>query len=342
MPCWTVLPEEEGLRLDHVLERLMPDIGLRGRRRACASGLVSVNGRPARESFKVRAGDILTLIPDSPARDFRCPSSSLPDPGSTEGRAFSEDPPRLLRKSAHLAFLYKPAGLHSVSLAGRPGLSLETLLPHLLEGTSRARLLNRLDQPTSGIVAAALDTRGEALYHEAQESGHMEKRYLVLLEGQLSHSLLASMPLDTDNRECVRSLPGHHPDPRRHTEITPLALLNSTGVIQALGLASPSWQGQPPSVVTLAGCVILMGARHQIRAHCAALGFPLLGDRRYGAGFHPATSLPERFFLHHARLCLPGLQVQAVPLWLESLDKTVPGAAPAALSWLGSPSKNVA
>ena len=337
MSSWVVLPEEQGIRLDHVLERLMPDTGLRGRRRACASGLVTVNGHPARESFKVRAGDVLALVSFYPDKDIPCTTAPLPDSAIPDDRDFSKDPPRLLQKAPPLAFLYKPSGLHSVSLSGLPGHSLEALLPHLMQDTPHAFLLNRLDQPTSGIIAVALDAQGENLYHEAQESGHIEKRYLALLEGKVSHSLLADLPLDTDNRECVRVLPGRHPDPRRHTTITPLTTLDSAVAVQALGLSSLSWQGQRPSVVTLAGCTIVMGARHQIRAHCAALGFPLLGDRRYGASLYPGVPLPERFFLHHALLCLAGQRVQSVPLWLDSLEKATPECVRFALDWLQSP-----
>jgi len=47
-----VLPEETDSRLDRVLGRLLPEMGLRGRRRLCELGLALVNGRPAKESKK--------------------------------------------------------------------------------------------------------------------------------------------------------------------------------------------------------------------------------------------------------------------------------------------------
>ena len=50
----TVLPEEADLRLDRVLGRLVPEMGLRGRRRLCELGLTLVNGHPAKESRKLR------------------------------------------------------------------------------------------------------------------------------------------------------------------------------------------------------------------------------------------------------------------------------------------------
>ena len=57
----TVLPEEADLRLDRVLGRLVPDMGLRGRRRLCELGLALVNGRPAKASYDVKVGDKLQI-----------------------------------------------------------------------------------------------------------------------------------------------------------------------------------------------------------------------------------------------------------------------------------------
>lgn len=325
MPCWTVLPEEEGLRLDHVLQRLLPDIGLRGRRRACASGLVTVNGSPVREAFKVRAGD---LVETMPARSL----SPADEPGGST--APYEDAAHVLQIRPPLAFLYKPAGLHSVSLAGRPCPSLERLLPRLL-GVPKALLLNRLDCPTSGIAAAALDNRGEALYHEAENAGRLEKRYLALLEGELPETLLADMPLDCSGGKHVRVLSARGAAPLRQTLITPLALLDGSALKPLTALLPILKKGRPPAAVTLAGCVIAKGARHQIRAHCAALGFPLLGDRRYGSCLQPEDG--ERFFLHHALLCLPGLRIQAPVPWLAALEAAAPGLSLRITDWLALP-----
>ena len=111
-----------------------------------------------------------------------------------------------------------------------------------------------------------------------------------------------------------------HPDKRRHTEVHPLAVLNAADLCRRLHLKEHGWTGRLPSAVTLAGCTILKGARHQIRAHCSALGHPLLGDRRYGAQLHPDEKDDEAFFLHHGRLIMPALDALALPVWLPLLD----------------------
>lgn len=338
----TVEAGENDARLDRVLGRLLPDMGLRGRRRLCELGLALVNGRAAAPARKMREGDIVEL------RDEACSESAAgavptgPDcPGTPdelrenapEDRLFPEDAARLIVRTAHLAALCKPASMHTESLAGKPGTSLQALLPALLGGRKDARLLNRLDCPTSGLTLAALDEEGERTYRDAQEEGRTEKRYLALLEGALGRDMLADQKLILKNRSRVLVELAPHPDRRRHTRVHPLAVLDAALLARSLGLTAHGWTGTPPETVTLAGCTILKGARHQIRAHCSALGHPLLGDRRYGAAFRPGDDGNEAFFLHHARFLMPSFDALALPVWLDALGKD---AARAAVRWLGA------
>lgn len=328
MPGFIVSPEEGGRRLDHVLVRLAPDLGLRGRRRLCAEGRVLVNGRPGSEAAKVRPGDVLSLADAAVA-------------GAASAAA------RVIRMGEHLAALDKPAGLHSEALAGKAGDSLQARLDELLSGRGkRPCLLNRLDFPTSGLVLAALDREGAEQWRAAQEEGRTEKRYLALLEGILPQTRIMRQRLALKGRERVVAEVAEHPDHRRHTLLRPLATLDARDVLDRLGAGGGRPRRGPdstPNRATLAACRILKGVRHQIRAHAAAAGFPLLGDRRYGAdrlggkkgeeGSLPPVPCPEDewFYLHHGRLSLPGFTAWSAPRWLELLDKE---ACEAGLAWL--------
>ena len=314
----TVLPEENDVRLDRVLERLLPGMGLRGRRRLCELGLVEVNGRPAPPSRKMRPGDVAEVREAAPADATTPPAET--QTASGRARLFPEDRPRLVTCTPHLAAVYKPASMHTEALAGKPGVSLQAMLPEIIGEACRASLLNRLDFPTSGLATAALDELGERQYRDAQERGLTVKRYLALLEGALEHDALAAQKLLLKNRSRVLVELAEHPDKRRHTEVHPLAVLDAADLCRRLHLKEHGWTGRLPSAVTLAGCTILKGARHQIRAHCSALGHPLLGDRRYGAQLHPDEKDDEAFFLHHGRLIMPALDALALPVWLPLLD----------------------
>lgn len=302
---------EAGRRLDAALKRLLPGVGLRGRRRACDLGQVLVNGRERPSAYKVRPGDALALADPEERPAGEAPvSESLPAPCALRPET---------GEGSGLAALFKPAGMHSEALAGKPGTSLGSpeMLAALLPGAGeRARLLNRLDCATSGIVMAALNAEGERRWKAAQDRGLTRKYYLALLQGCLEGERLMKLRLILKGRERVLVEMADHPDVRRHTLIVPLARL-APGVLRN--------ETAPGGEATLAGCLILKGARHQIRAHAAALGHPLLGDTRYGTaplavnGGENDPEGVEHFWLHHGRIELPGFTARCLPVWLKSL-----------------------
>lgn len=163
---------------------------------------------------------------------------------------------------------------------------------------------------------AVLDAEGERVWKEAQDGGQTRKYYLALLQGRLNGEHLVKERLILKGRERVLVEMAIHPDRRRHTLIVPLAHLEKGGM--------PS---EPETEVTLAGCLIFKGARHQIRAHAASLGHPLLGDTRYGAEGRPSEE--EHFYLHHGRIELPALPLIACRTGWQSLEtrRALPGRA---------------
>ena len=288
--CFT--PLAQGLRLDHALESLVPQSGLRVRRRLCEAGLVRINSICRPPAYKVRGGEEICLEAEG-------------TPSSIDNRAVR---PYVLWRNEYLAVLFKPAGWHSAQVRGGNALCLESLLPDLLPppigGTAYSPLLlSRLDQATSGMLVAALSPLGAKLWRAAEHAGRVNKYYVALVEGRLEHSASVCKRLDTANRVRTKVLPEDDPDPARHTHVIPLA---------------HNAEAQP---VSLAGCCIRRGARHQIRAHLASLGHPLLGDTLYGAETSGLCLPPYLFFLHHGRLeaQLDGFTVECslAPLWAQ-------------------------
>ena len=302
---------DAGRRLDAALAELLPGAGLRGRRRACGLGRALVNGRARPAAYRTRPGDVLTLA---------APEEDGDETFLSRAAAHVLTPEKA--EAGGLAALFKPAGMHSEALAGKPGTSLEALLAGL---PGCARLLNRLDCATSGIVMAALDAEGERRWKEAQDGGLTRKHYLALLQGRLEGERLVKLRLILKGRERVLAEMAEHPDHRRHTLIVPLAHLAPDRLRDI---------AEPAGEATLAGCLILKGARHQIRAHAASLGHPLLGDARYGAEGRPAAE--ERFFLHHGRIELPGFAASCLPEWVETLGGEARRAGEAWLAKTGS------
>ncbi len=272
-----VIPQDyDGARMDEAALLVMPGTSLRQRRRAVEQGDVRLDGLRAAKGRKVRSGQTVALAGgEARAADAAAVGVSL------------------LCLRSGLAALFKPAGVHSAAIAGRDNVSVQRLLPQLLPDLPEGcepRLLNRLDNPTSGIVMAALSDDAARAYAEAENGGHVVKEYLALVRGCLEYPCTVQNALDTAGTRKTRVLPDVNPDALRHTQVEPVRYEEATDT-------------------TLVRAVIRKGARHQIRAHLAHVGHPIVGDALYGGG--PGDVL----HLHHARLTLPGFCVTCDPPW---------------------------
>lgn len=252
-----------GQRLDRVLELLLPGSGLRARRRLAESGRALLDGVACGPARKVRAGQLLELAPE---------------PGEAAA-SWSGPEPEVLARGGGYAALRKPAGLHSAALAGGGGPSVEALLPELFPGEAPV-LLNRLDRDTSGLLLVGLEPGSGERFRALEAAGAVDKEYRAVALGAPAAVTLRRR-LDMAERSRTRVLDADDPDPARWTVVEPL---------------EPFALPDDPGGATLLRVRIRRGARHQIRAHLAGAGHPLLGDALYGGP--PA----QRLFLHHLRL----------------------------------------
>lgn len=280
-PCDFIVSNDcHGLRLDQTLTRMTAGAGRRGARSIWERFAVLVDGwrRPA--GFKVRAGQRVQLNP----------LENVGKEPQTDAPEFPEV--RIAAQNDHFAALIKPAGMHSETLAGRVGPSVQAALP-LLFPRSRAVLLNRLDQPVSGLALAALTDQGASDYALWQDQGLVCKSYLAVVFGHVRRDMEIKAALDTAKRRKVRVLSGQEPDALRWTRVWPLTYREERG--ESLVLVE-----------------ILKGRRHQIRAHLAGAGHPITHDPLYGPG-------PDLgwIYLHHHSISLPGFAAEAAPEWLE-------------------------
>ncbi len=265
MKSFILSARQTPIRLDKALAQ-ETGLGLRRCRDLIDRHLVTVDGRAARKGDLVRAGQRVGLTPESEPGVASCPEITI------------------VTRDDHFAALAKPGGLHTV--AGREGACLEALLPSL--GLAGWRLVNRLDQPTSGLVLAAASAEDEVAYKAWQNQGLVRKWYLALAHGAVGELELRGRILDA-KRTVVRVTEDVDDRPR-WTRVWPLVAVGND---------------------TLVLVRILKGRRHQIRAHLAHAGHPLRGDRVHGLGE------PGGLFLHHWRVDMPVFSAVAPPAWPE-------------------------
>jgi 23S rRNA pseudouridine1911/1915/1917 synthase len=143
------------------------------------------------------------------------------------------------------------------------------LEPELAEvGPAEApAIAHRLDRGTSGLLMAGRTRAGYQALRQALSGGRCQKLYLAVVEGRLAGPAEVDAPLGGRHRRSARvqvARPGSRLRGVRpaRSQVEPLALGDD---------------------VSLCRVEMWTGMRHQIRAHLAHLGHPLLGDRLYGA-----------------------------------------------------------
>ena len=267
-------------RLDRVVARHFPGATRTRLGELFAAGAVRVDGRVARKGDRARPGSKVEVAqPPVTAEALRV----IADPAAAERLV-------TLHVDDELIAVAKPPGMPSQPLrAGELGTAASGMVARFPECAAVADdprdggLVHRLDIGTSGVLIAARTRAAWDALRAHFGGGAVAKTYLALCEAP---------PV---SRECDAPL----------TQRGPRVVVD-----HAEGLpAHTRWD-----VIARAGdralvrCHASTGRMHQVRAHLAACGAPIVGDVRYGGG--PMPELIE-FFLHAESVRLPDLTVTA-------------------------------
>ncbi|HNT29580.1 MAG TPA: RluA family pseudouridine synthase, partial [bacterium] len=144
------------------------------------------------------------------------------------------------------------------------------------QSPERPGIIHRLDKDTSGIMVIAKNDCTKAYLQKQFQERTVQKTYIALVHGKLEpNSGLIDAPIGRDRKD------------RKKMTVTPTGKPAQTAydvLEQYDGLQS----------YTLLKARLLTGRTHQIRVHCASIGFPIVGDMTYGRD----TDTLKRQFLH--------------------------------------------
>jgi 23S rRNA pseudouridine1911/1915/1917 synthase len=285
-----------GWRLDHFLKRRIGRLSRTRIQQIIKDQISFPDGRRARPSTAVRAGEIILL---------RRPAPVEPD----VPRRFD-----VLYEDESVLVIDKPAGLPMHTTAKFWRNTLTALLRELYPG-ERMDVAHRIDRETSGVLLIARGARAASFLTKAFARRAVAKTYLALVKGVPPEEGEIDVPLkllDTPSHVMMgRAAPG---DPEGLPAVTRYRVVRRFAA-HALVEARPE-----------------TGRQHQIRVHMAALGYPIVGDKLYAAsealfmraceeGVTPELlacfdNLP-RHALHAHRLTFPHPATRA-PLTVES------------------------
>ena len=266
--------DADGMRLDRWLRRAHPEVTQGRIEKMCRKGELRLDGGRVKASTRLAAGQTLRLPPMPQAEAPGRPASG-PRPSQ-----ISDEDAQLIRnavlyRDAHLIALNKPAGLAAQGGSGTTrhvdGLSA-ALVP---EGAPRPKLVHRLDRDTSGVMLLATNSKSAAALARAFQARTTTKLYWAAVAGTPSPTM------GTIRLGLVKA-GGHgpngagekmmalHPDDVKGTE----GAKHATTDYAVLETAAKrvAWVAMAP----------LTGRTHQLRAHMAAIGHPIVGDGKYG------------------------------------------------------------
>lgn len=209
---------------------------------------------------------------------------------------------RVLLEDEHLLAIDKPAGVHTAPLSpGETGTLLEAVIARYREverlpGRKPVEpgLLHRLDRETSGLVIVARSAFAFERLLSQFETDAVRKEYLAACH---AHGLAVAR-LSVGDRLGIASRFA----PRGPGGGKVRVVLEHEGRTPHRNRTTADSYSTEVEVVTmdrdllLVRCLITRGFRHQIRAHLAHLGLPILGDPLYGVAVPEGA--PDRMYLH--------------------------------------------
>jgi 23S rRNA pseudouridine955/2504/2580 synthase len=262
----TIDEASEGQRVDNYLTKILKGVPKSHVYRILRSGEVRVNKKRIDADFRLSLGDIVR-VPPTRSTAVEKPEGAIPHVSKFENAIIYEDDAMLvIDKAAGLAV----HGGSGVSRGVIEQLRLERPRAKFLE------LVHRLDRETSGVLMLAKKRTALVALHEAIRNNQTDKRYLMLVHGEWMEQ----------KKRVVLDLQKYVlPNGERRVNVVTDASKDKFGERQTsetLFRLIKNYEHPTIGKFSLLEAQLVTGRTHQLRVQLAHLGFPIVGDDKYG------------------------------------------------------------
>ena len=302
-----VSEDDDGIRLDRWFKRHMPEVSFNLVSRWARTGQLRLDGKRATPGDRIESGQSIRLPPPETVAVRPERAKRDVEPLTEDEAAFVRE--LVIHRDAHALVLNKPPGL-----ATQGGTRTHQHLDRLLDGLAdeagnRPKLVHRLDKDTSGVLLVARSARAAGHFSKAFSGRTARKVYWALVVGVPSaEEGLIDLPLAKQ--------PGTGGEKMHVDQEGGLPAKTRWRLIDRAGNRAAWLELQPQT-----------GRTHQLRAHMAAIGHPIVGDAKYGGPEAFLTGgISRKLHLHARRLRIDGPdgkvidhQAELPPHFAESL-----------------------
>jgi 23S rRNA pseudouridine1911/1915/1917 synthase len=248
----TVTDTENKMRIDKLMAEINPEQSRSQVQGWITKGTVLVNDEIVKANYKCQTGDVITWeIPEIEPLQI--------EPENIPISILYEDKDLLVVNKSKGMVVHPSAGHQSGTL-------VNALLYHChdlsgINGVERPGIVHRIDKDTSGLLVVAKNDKAHSNLAEQLANKDVERKYVAIVHGEINHdSGMVDAPI------------GRDPNDRQRMAVVE----NGKHAVTHFHVLERFKE------YTYVECRLETGRTHQIRVHMRYIGFPLVGDPKYG------------------------------------------------------------